>query len=140
MISSALTQSVTLLGGIIQRWAERGVDFERFGVQVDGARLCAEVVSDLRQIESAEAQRMVGLEEAAQLSGFSADHIGRLVREGRIMNYGRKGAPLVRVVDLPRKPGSLTSATPLAILAPADRRRIARSLLASPKGETRNAS
>ena len=44
------------------------------------------------------------LTEAAQLSGYSADHLGRLVREGKIPNAGRLGAPRIACGDLPRKP------------------------------------
>jgi hypothetical protein len=43
------------------------------------------------------------LREAAEESGFSADHLGRLVREGRIPNAGRPHAPRVRRSDLPRR-------------------------------------
>jgi hypothetical protein len=44
------------------------------------------------------------LSEAARESGFSADHLGRLVREGRIPNAGRPHAPRIRRADLPRRP------------------------------------
>ena len=43
------------------------------------------------------------LREAARESGFSADHLGRLVREGRIPNAGRLHAPRIRRADLPRQ-------------------------------------
>ena len=43
------------------------------------------------------------LVEAATESGYSADHLGRLVRDGRIPNAGRPGAPRIARTDLPRK-------------------------------------
>lgn len=43
------------------------------------------------------------LAQAAVASGYSADHLGREVREGRLRNVGRKGAPRIRRKDLPRK-------------------------------------
>ena len=48
---------------------------------------------------------MLGLSRAAEESGYSADHLSRLVREGRIPNSGRKSKPLIRRRDLPVKPG-----------------------------------
>jgi hypothetical protein len=41
---------------------------------------------------------------AAQMSGYSPDHLGRLVREGKLTSYGRKGKPMLRLGDLPKKP------------------------------------
>jgi hypothetical protein len=60
----------------------------------------------LRELEAAlEAERseVLTLAEASQLSGFSAEHLSRLVRDGRLANVGRKGAPRVRRGDLPLK-------------------------------------
>ncbi len=45
------------------------------------------------------------LTEAAARSGYSADHVARLVRDGRLPNVGRHGAPRVRAGDLPSRPG-----------------------------------
>ena len=47
------------------------------------------------------------LQEAADLSGYSADHLGRLVREGKIPNAGRPKAPRIARRDLPRKTGDI---------------------------------
>ncbi len=44
------------------------------------------------------------LSEAAARSGYSADHLGRLIRDGRLTNVGRHGAPRVRAGDLPSRP------------------------------------
>ena len=41
--------------------------------------------------------------QAAEESGYTPDHISRLIAEKRIKNVGRKGKPLVRRGDLPRK-------------------------------------
>ena len=43
------------------------------------------------------------LVEASRESGYSADHLGRLVRDGKIPNAGRPGAPRIALKDLPRK-------------------------------------
>lgn len=44
------------------------------------------------------------LERAARESGYSKDHISRLITEGRLDNLGKRGAPRTRRGDLPRKP------------------------------------
>jgi len=48
-------------------------------------------------------QEPLTLEEAAEKSGYSADHLGRLVREGKIPNAGRSGAPRIARRNLPAK-------------------------------------
>ena len=47
------------------------------------------------------------LAEAAQESGYSVDHLERLVREGKISNAGRRGKPMIRRSDLPIRPRKL---------------------------------
>ena len=48
-------------------------------------------------------QPLVRCPEAARRSGYSADHLGRLVRDGKIPNAGRPGAPSIARRGLPRK-------------------------------------
>ncbi len=47
------------------------------------------------------------LSQAAAENGYSADHLARLIREGRLPNAGRKHRPLVRRCDLPSKGDAL---------------------------------
>lgn len=49
----------------------------------------------------------LNLVEAASASGYTADHLGKLVREGKIKNVGRANAPRIRLADLPVKPGTV---------------------------------
>ena len=51
----------------------------------------AELEAALRQ----EDDTLLTLTEAARESGYSADHLGRLVRDGKIPNTGRPGAPRI---------------------------------------------
>ena len=50
-------------------------------------------------IRSLEDEHLSPVQAAAE-SPYTADHIGRLVREGRISNRGRKNKPLLRRGDL----------------------------------------
>jgi len=47
----------------------------------------------------------VSLVDAAAESGYSADHLGRLVRAGTIPTAGLPNAPRIRRCDLPSRPG-----------------------------------
>jgi hypothetical protein len=68
--------------------------------QVDAAALVREVVASIRSIREASLNELLSLTEAAERTGHTADHIGRLVREGKVPNAGRKNAPRVRIRDL----------------------------------------
>lgn len=68
--------------------------------QAKGIEWCTEQLELALQEQG---ERLLGLQEAAEVSGYSADHLGRLVRDGKIPNAGRKGAPKIRLEDVPRK-------------------------------------
>ena len=69
----------------------------------------AELEATLRERD----ETTLSLTEAARESGYSADHLGRLVRDGRIPNAGRPGAPRIARSHLPRK--TQAPATPLLV-------------------------
>lgn len=46
---------------------------------------------------------LLSLARAAQESGYTADHLARMVRQEKIPNSGRKSKPLIRRRDLPKK-------------------------------------
>ena len=109
---------------LFAKWEAEAVAMQRRGVLVNGSSLLTEVLADLRATLSMQADALLSLPEAASLSGYSVEHLGRLVREGRIPNNGRKGAPRVRRADLPRKPVSLVSAGPRPYDPDADSRNL----------------
>lgn len=45
------------------------------------------------------------LDQAAKESGFTKDHLFRLLHDGKLKNVGEPRAPRIRREDLPRKPG-----------------------------------
>ncbi len=75
-----------------------------------GATAQAEVLegaaADLEAALTMAGAEAVTLAEAARLSGYTADALGRMVRTGALRNVGRPHAPRLRVADLPRKPHS----------------------------------
>ncbi|MGH7721024.1 MAG: hypothetical protein ACREON_19525 [Gemmatimonadaceae bacterium] len=50
------------------------------------------------------ADERLTLAQAALRSGYSPDHLARLLRVGRLPNAGRRGAPRVRAADVPVRP------------------------------------
>ena len=68
--------------------------------QVDGALLARQIVASIRTIRTTALDETLNLTEAAKRTDHSRDHIGRLVRKGKIPNVGRKYAPRVRYRDL----------------------------------------
>jgi|SRR5215207_5393815 len=51
-----------------------------------------------------QAEEPLTLAQAAARSGYSADHLARLIRDGKLTNVGRRGAPRVHAGDLPTRP------------------------------------
>jgi hypothetical protein len=68
------------------------------------ARALERAAADLRAALAAEADQLVPLERAAEISGYSPDSLRRMVR-GRNLHAVRRGRRLYfRAGDLPRKP------------------------------------
>lgn len=86
------------------KWRAEAETMRRRGVMADGAALCEEILGDLESVLKSEGDQLLSLREAAAWSGYSADHLGRMIRTGEIRNAGRKGSPRIRACDLPRRP------------------------------------
>jgi hypothetical protein len=79
-----------------------------------------ELEAHLRAVE----HETVNLTDAARISGYSADWLGQMIRTGEIVNAGRKHAPRIRLMDLPRKAGCGGDAGAVTVLSlEASRRR-----------------
>ncbi len=77
----------------------------------------AELETTLRERD----ETTLSLTEAARESGYSADHLGRLVRDGKIPNVGRPGAPRITRRHLPRKRMAQVPANPPLVKKPSPR-------------------
>jgi hypothetical protein len=121
---------------LIERWAAHASDLEALGAQVDGARLIRRLLGELEQVLRYEESEVLTLAEAAEYSGFSEDHLGRLIRSKKIPNLGRRHRPRVRRGDVPRKPHALRHEPPSPFLT-TSRRQIAESVVNSETEEPR---
>ena len=120
---------------LVMTWRRRAAELHRYAPHVAAA--FSEAANELRAALDASERDSLNLVEAARESGYSAEHLGRLVRGGEIPNSGRPYAPRIQRKDLPRKatalrptglPFSLVGATP---------GQIARAVVSSDEGETR---
>ncbi len=59
--------------------------------------------NELEEALKKEGDRLLTLQEASRISGYSVDHLGRAVREGKIPNAGRHRAPRICLRNLPKK-------------------------------------
>lgn len=94
------------LRDVIELFRSMRTDYARVGASVDGAKVMDLVLHEIEQAESALAIQPLTLADASRESGYSVAHLSRMVRTGVVANAGRKGKPLVRVGDLPKRPGA----------------------------------
>jgi hypothetical protein len=107
------------------RWRARREELARLGAQVDGSKLCDEVLADFEAVISAEDEALLGLQDAAARSGYSSDHLRRLHRLGKLPARRDGRRLFFRAGDLPRK-ATVVDAHPVRAYDPiADARRVA---------------
>jgi hypothetical protein len=107
---------------IIARWSAREAEWSRLGASVNGSALAAEVIADLEKIAASDGGDELTLTAASTLSGYSTDHLSRLIREGSIPNAGKKGSPRIRRADLPIRPKGIAKVNGIAYNALTDAR------------------
>jgi hypothetical protein len=84
------------------QWRALAKQLRRLGADAQ-ARILDFCADDLTASFARAGDELLSLRSAAQESGYSVDHIARLLREGKIPNSGRKAKPLIRRRDLPQK-------------------------------------
>ena len=115
------------------KWRNEAAAFRRRHVLVDAAALCEEILEDFEAVNHSEREDILSLQQAAAESGYSADHLGRLVRIGRIPNAGRPNSPKIRRRDLPLRPSRARQLASLGTHVGPSRVEIARSIVGRAK-------
>jgi hypothetical protein len=87
---------------LVAAWHNRAAALRRYAPEV--ANAWEDAAGELEVTLRATGAELLTLEAAARECGYSADHLGRLVKAGRLANLGKPGAPKVRRGELPRKP------------------------------------
>lgn len=90
---------------LMDKWCREAECYERDGASVDGGAVLRRCAAELERAAADYGAELLGLRDAAAESGYSADHLGRLVRDGALPNAGKPNAPRIRRCDLPRRPG-----------------------------------
>ena len=93
---------VDIPASLLPLWRERAAYLQQFG-DPQSARLWQLAAVELEHALKAHGDETLTLVEAAALSGYSVDHLGWLVKKGKLANHGRKHAPRIRRADLPIK-------------------------------------
>jgi hypothetical protein len=94
---------VIALDALADTWRARAAELRAWGAGANAETL-ERAAAELEEAIAAGATELLSLEDAAELSGYTADHLGRLVRLGRIPNRGRPNAPRIQRSDVPAKP------------------------------------
>ena len=96
------------VSALTTRWRERA-QLLRTQAAAESAACAYEVAAaELEAALHAGEEEFVPLERAAQISGYSAGHLARLVRSGRIpdrRDRGSRARILIRAADLPKRAG-----------------------------------
>ncbi len=82
------------------KWNARRELLSILEANVSAEKTIAEFISDLDEFHNAAHTTTLSLKEAAELTGYSTRHLGRLIQQGKIPNLGRRNAPRVRLSDL----------------------------------------
>jgi hypothetical protein len=94
-----------VIATLLQEWKTRANQLRRWAGASEAAVAWETAAAELEAALSNVDDRVLDLQRASAVSGYSSDHLGRLLRQGRIPNAGRLNSPKIRVSDLPRKPG-----------------------------------
>ena len=112
------------LADIRDHFADLGAQFSRMGARVDGAALCDEVLRLIDQVQARHDSGLLSLEEAAEKSGYSPDHLRKLANEGTVHATKRGRRLFFEQAELPRKPRRVARQGEGEYDAEADARRV----------------
>ena len=92
-------------------WRQRAEHLRDWGASGNAAGVWSKAAEELAVSLRDTDDEMLTLSQASRESGLTADHLGRLIRMGKLTNAGRPGAPRIRRSDLPHQPRGPTRGT-----------------------------
>ena len=96
---------------LVGKWTHKAAEFDALAATVDAAAMCQQFIADLQSLEADDGSDWVSIAEAATFSGYSKQHIRRLIQSGQLAAQREGKERRVRLHDLPRKPVPVAKAT-----------------------------
>ena len=91
---------------LVDRWRTRAKSLREWAAAEGAAAAFERAAIELEAELADHDDEVLSLNQAAHESRYSAEHLRRMIREGKLPNAGRKGSPRIRRRDLPTKPGT----------------------------------
>ncbi len=92
------------LDALVEKWSTRSANLRLMGLSQPAAQMEA-MAAELEARISEWLEERLTLDQAAQESGYTYNHLQACVGEGRLPNAGRPGEPRISRRDLPAKGG-----------------------------------
>jgi hypothetical protein len=90
------------------KWQGAANNFRTYGA-AEYAAMMDQVLADFEHALRDDGEVFLNLTQAARVTGYTPNHLGRLIADKQLKNYGRAGAPRVRLAELPKKRVSIAS-------------------------------
>ena len=118
----------SVVANLPARWRKRAALFRAHGADESAATLEYNA-TELEHLLQELGDRLVTLAEASREGGYSTRHLARMIAQGTLVNHGHVHRPLLRLAEVPRRPGHLPAreAEPHIGVAPGQ---VARSVVA----------
>src|SRR5437870_923035 len=89
---------------LLLRWRQEADLYEKRGLK-ELAAIARSFAADLEAWTKKYNEEELTLDQAAKESGFTKDHLFRLIHDGKLKNVGEPRSPRLHRENLPRKPG-----------------------------------
>lgn len=116
--SLAYQQAVKVVRDKLKKYEEV---FTAVPAQIDGARFCRDLLSHIDSLLDGALETPVPLQQAAENSGYSVDHLRRLIHDGLLPTYREGRKHLVLLSEVPTRMRGARSAQRSVVSATAPR-------------------
>lgn len=89
---------------LVEQWSREAALYESDGLP--HAKVLQRCARQLSECMSSAPLQTISVAEAARRSGYSEDHLYRLVKQGSLQNYGTSRHIKLMIAELPRKSGA----------------------------------
>ena len=105
-VTKARGDVTSMLAPLVRSWREFALELRDRAADAQAAQIVENLTRELEQFLATADAEVLTPAEAQEWSGYSTDHLRRLVDSGDLTNHGKKGSPLYRRSELPTKPAS----------------------------------